>query len=150
MAYFNCHGTYPIMPFWIMLLKIFEPGNSKVRWKMKKKTHPFLKKNIEVADVWKHTLSTHFFLHGCVASHVVSDLPTPPPPPPLPQVQWSKIRYLNNHVAHLVQTQTWYRRKAPVSDRYPVSDRPTSHFQSGASSQNNPTHGHTLWIAMCL
>ena len=25
-----------------------------------------------------------------------------------------------------------------------------SHFQSGASSQNNPTHGHTLWIAMCL
>ena len=25
---------------------------------------------------------------------------------------------------------------------------PASHFQSGASSQNNPTHGHTLWIAM--
>ena len=43
-----------------MLLKKIVPGTSKVRWKMKK-THPFLKKNIEVADVWKHTPFQRFF-----------------------------------------------------------------------------------------
>ena len=39
----------------------------------------FSKENIDDADVWKkHTLSTLFLGHGCVAIHVASD---PPPPP---------------------------------------------------------------------
>ena len=42
----------------------------------------------------------------------------------------------------------WDKGRAPMSDRYQVDDRPTSsqplHFQSEASSQNNPAHRHTF------
>ena len=45
-----------------------------------------------------------------------------------------------------------YRKKALVSNRYLVSDRPTSSqphiFKSGVSSHNNPTH--TLLFTMCV
>ena len=41
------------------------------------------------------------------------------------------------------------RAKVPVRDWHSVSFDPALHFQSGASSQNNPTHGHILWIATC-
>ena len=38
---------------------------------------PFLKKNINVADVWKTHPFNACFGHGCVASHVMSDPPSP-------------------------------------------------------------------------
>ena len=43
-----------------------------------------------------------------------------------------------------------------ISIRYPVINHSALpnlmnfHYQSGASSQTNPTPGHTLWIAMCM
>ena len=76
---------YPEMAFWIINASIqlfLLPGTPKVWWEIIKK-HPFLKKNIDDTDVWK----THpfafwlFFLHGCIASHVVSTQHPPPPPP---------------------------------------------------------------------
>ena len=35
-----------------------------------------------------------------------------------------------------------------VPSEWPPNFKSALDFQSGASSQNNPTHAHTLWIAM--
>ena len=38
----------------------------------------------------------------------------------------------------------------PVPRELPPNFNPAVHFQNEASSQISPTHGHTLWIIMCM
>ena len=71
-----------------MLLRFLLLGTPKVQWKMKK--HPFLKENVDDADVWKTHPFDAFFGHGWVASHVVSD-PSPPLPPPPPDPDFNRV-----------------------------------------------------------
>ena len=54
----------------------------------KKKIAPFLKENVDDADVWKRHPFDAFFGHGCVASHVAIE-------PPGIRILWVRVGTLD-------------------------------------------------------